>query len=88
MPKEFKELKLRAIDCERLGFQISFVISDDEAVLKECKDNARKIKKKFFPDPIPTSGPCLICGEHATQLRGDGYGPSVFCCYGPGCIPF
>jgi hypothetical protein len=49
------------------------------------EDYIREISK---PDPIPTSGPCLICGAHATQLRGDGYGPGVFCCYGPGCIPF
>ena len=86
--KEFNEVRLRAIDCEKLGFQITFVTCDTDEERQECRDNAKAIRDRLFPLPIPTSGPCLICGKHATIERGDGYGPGVFCCYGPGCIPF
>jgi hypothetical protein len=90
MARKFNEIKLRAIDLERLGIQVSFVYADDDETLQQCRDNAQKLADTFFPKPCvrPTHGPCLICGTDTTLLRGDGWWPNVFCCHGPECIPF
>jgi hypothetical protein len=91
MATEVKEILVRAVDLERLGIRISHVNYDDPKTNEICKSNAKKIAGLFIPyDPRKrkTHGPCLICGKDANILRGDGYGPEVFCCYGPGCVPF
>lgn len=86
--EELKTIYVRAVDLERLGVHIAHWTGDDPEIRQQCHDNAKKIARMFNPKPIPTHGPCLICGTDTTILRGDGYGPGVFCCHGPGCIPF
>jgi hypothetical protein len=52
MPRrEFKEIKLRAIDCEKLGFQVTFVTCSTDEEREQCKNNAARIAEEFFPEP-------------------------------------
>jgi len=51
MARKFNEIRLRAIDLERLGIQVSFVYADDTETLQQCRENAKKLKDAFFPEP-------------------------------------